>query len=342
MGERDSLFEKYFQMIEAQRREIGKRIVGLEDVMNGIFVCFYSSSGWKLVPHLLVEGAVGTGKTLVLETFTSTIAEAKFKRIQFRADMMPIDLLEVRREKEDGTIEFQPGPLFANLILADEINRSNEKTRSALLEGMGEMQITLGVDTHRLEPPFFVMATQNPVDVEGTQPLGAAQLDRFMMKVTTRELTEEEELKIAQMHEQELPDVQAVLSKQDVLNIREFIRTQVYLDPKLLQEMVRLIRYLRPWRVSKEFVDPEEIRFSPEGIRGYLFLQRAVKVRAFLNHRDHVLPEDFYELVFMVLNHRIEFKYTISEQERATKVRELLGKALRQVTESGIKTISET
>lgn len=327
-------FEAYREKVEQQREEIRKRIIGLPKFIESLFICFYSHSERKLGPHLLVEGKVGKGKTVTLETFTRTISGATFNRIQFTPDLRPLDLIRIVEQREDRTLEFHPGPLFANLVLADEINRAHEKTRAALLEAMGEMQITIGRTTYPLEEPFFVMATENPIDIEGTFMLGAAQLDRFMMKIYTEPLSEEEELVIAETHQEKEPEIKQVLSKAEVLEIQEFIRKHIVVDPKIRREMIRIVRALRP---EGGIVAPEDFYLLPEGERGYLFLERGAKVRAFLEGRDHVTLSDVAVLASPILNHRIGFQYAPKDIEKILKARELISQAVEKVVEDGAR-----
>jgi MoxR-like ATPase len=327
-------FEAYHEKVEQQREEIRKRIIGLPMFIESLFICFYSHSERKLGPHLLVEGKVGKGKTAALETFTRTISGAKFSRIQFTPDLRPLDLIRIVEQREDRTLEFHQGPLFANLVLADEINRAHEKTRAALLEAMGEKQITLGDVTYPLEEPFFVMATENPIDVEGTFMLGAAQVDRFMMKIDTESLSEEEELVIAETHQEKDPEIRQVISKTEVLGLQEFIRSNIVVDPETRRDIIRVVRALRP---EGGIVAPEDFYLLPEGERGYLFLERAAKVRAFLKGRDHVILSDVAVLAFPVLNHRIGFQYIPKDAERILKARELISRAMEKVVEDGAR-----
>jgi MoxR-like ATPase len=327
-------FEAYREKVEQQREEIRKRIIGLPKFIESLFICFYSHSERKLGPHLLVEGKVGKGKTAALETFTRTISGAKFSRIQFTPDLRPLDLIRIVEQREDRTLEFHPGPLFANLVLADEINRAHEKTRAALLEAMGEKQITLGKTTYPLEEPFFVMATENPIDVEGTFMLGAAQLDRFMMKIYTESLSEEEEVVIAETHQEKDPVIRQVISTTQVLELQEFIRKNIVVDPEIRRDIIRVVRALRP---EGGIVAPEDFYLLPEGERGYLFLERAAKVRAFLKGRDHVILSDIAVLAFPVLNHRIGFHFVPKDVERILKARELISRAMERVVEDGAR-----
>ena len=327
-------FEFYRQKIQQQKEEIGKRIIGLPKFIEALFICFYSHSERKLGPHLLVEGKVGKGKTATLEAFSRTISGAKFSRIQFTPDLRPLDLIRLVEQREDRTLEFHTGPLFAHLILADEINRAHEKTRAALLEAMGEKQITLGRKTYALEEPFFVMATENPIDVEGTFVLGAAQLDRFMMKIYTEPLSEEEEILISESHQEKEPEIKQVISKSEVLDLQEFIRKNVFVDAKIRRDMVRLVRYLRP---EAGIVVPEDFYLLPEGERGYLYLERGAKVKAFMEGRDYVTLPDLAVLAFPILNHRIGFQYSHKDAEKLQKARELIAQAAERVVADGAR-----
>jgi MoxR-like ATPase len=327
-------FNHYFEKIQLQKKEIQKRIVGLPNFIESLFICFYSHSEMKLGPHLLVEGKVGKGKTAVLSAFAKTISGASFSRIQFTPDLKPMDLIRIVEQREDKTLEFHQGPLFANLILADEINRAHEKTRAALLEAMGEKQITIGKDTYPLEEPFFVMATQNPIDVEGTFFLGAAQLDRFMMKIYTESLSEDEELSIARAHQKTDPEIEPVITKSEVLEIQKFIRENILVSKGIQKDMIRIVRSLR---MDGGLVNPEEFYLLPEGERGYLYLERAAKSRAFIKGRNFVTFSDIAALAFPVLNHRIGFKYTSKDVDRIKKTEELLSHALEKVVEDGAR-----
>jgi MoxR-like ATPase len=334
MKETLTKLENYIEKVEQQKDEIQKRITGLPKFIEYLMICFYSHSERKLGPHLLIEGKVGKGKTATLETFTRTISGANFSRIQFTPDLKPMDLIRIVEQRQDRTLEFHPGPLFANLVLADEINRAHEKTRAALLEAMGEKQITIGRTTYPLEEPFFVMANENPIDIEGTFTLGAAQLDRFMMKIYTESLSEEEELLIAESHQQKDPQIKEIISKEEVMEIREFIRQNIVVDPEIRRDIIRIVRSLRP---EGGIVTPEDFYLLPEGERGYLFLERGAKTRAFLQGRGHVTFSDIAVLAFPILNHRIGFQYTPKDKGKIVKAEELISQAVEKVAEDGAR-----
>jgi MoxR-like ATPase len=314
--------------LERQQFEMRKRIVGLDQFIEALFICFYSHSERKLGPHLLVEGQVGKGKTATLDAFTRTIAGAKFSRIQFTPDLKPMDLIRIVEQREDRSLEFHRGPLFANLILADEINRAHEKTRAALLEAMGEKQITIGETTYTLDEPFFVMATENPIDVEGTFVLGAAQLDRFMMEIYTEPLTEAQEVHIAASHQEKAPDIQPVISIPEVLEIQDFVRQHVAVSAEVRREIVRLVRALRR---DGGLVAPQDFYLLPEGERGYLYLERGAKTRAFLKGRAYVTPTDIAALAYPILNHRIGFQFT--HESTKSQTADLIARAMEKVVQ---------
>jgi MoxR-like ATPase len=334
MEQAGKTFERYRALVENQRLEIRKRIIGQSKLIEALFLCFYAHSERKLGPHLLVEGKVGKGKTATLDTFTRTISGAAFSRIQFTPDLRPLDLIRIVEQHEDRSLKFHPGPLFANLVLADEINRASEKTRAALLEAMGEKQITLGGATYPLEEPFFVMATENPLDVEGTFMLGAAQLDRFMMKVDAEPLSEDEEMLLALSHQDRAPEIQPVVSKAEVLDIQDFIRSSIRVDPKIRRDMIRIVRELRP---ESGLLAPDDFYLLPEGERSYLYLERAAKVRAFLAGRTYVTFSDIAVLAAPVLNHRIGFQHAYSSSAKTIKARELIARSVAKVVEDGAR-----
>ncbi len=329
-------FENYQEKIRQQKEEVQKRIVGLPQLIESLMICFYSHSERKLGPHLLIEGKVGKGKTATLDTFARTISGAVLSRIQFTPDLKPLDLVRIVEQNKDRSLEFHPGPLFANLVLADEVNRAHEKTRAVLLEAMGERQITIGKETYPLEEPFFVMANENPVDTEGTFALGAAQLDRFMMKIYSESLSEDDEVMIAETHQQKATQIKEVISKEEVMEIREFIRRNIVVSPEIRRDIVRIVRALRP---EGGVVNPEEFYLLPEGERGYLYLERGAKTRAFLKGRMQVTFSDIAALAFPVLNHRIGFQFTAGDKGKLKQAEEVISKAVEKVAEDGAKGI---
>lgn len=304
---------EYREKINLQRCEVAKRIVGMPNLIEALFICFYTFGERKSIPHILVEGKVGQGKTATLEAFAQTISGLTFNRIQFTPDLKPIDLLRIVEQCQDRTFVFHDGPLFANLVLADEINRADDKTRAALLEVMAEEQISIGKKTFKLDKPFFVMATENPSETEGVFRIGAAQSDRFMMKVYTEPLPREEEMKIVGDHLQKAPEIKQILTKQEVLDIREFIRQNIFVDPKVIGYAVDIVSALRP---EGGIINPEDFYLLPESVRPNIFLVKGAMTKAFFDGRDYVLPSDIEHLAFPVIHHRIEFKYSSNTFEK--------------------------
>ena len=336
MKESQKQLEIYRDKIEQQRAEISKRIVGLTELIESLMICFYSHAERKLSPHLLIEGKVGKGKSATLDTFSKTISGVTFSRIQFTPDLKPMDMVRIVEQKQDRSLEFHTGPLFSNLVLADEINRAHEKTSAALLEAMGERQVTIGKTSYPLDEPFFVMANENPVDVEGTFMLGAAQLDRFMMKIYSESLSEEEELSIAETHQLKDPNINQVISKEEVLEIREFIRNNIIVTTEMRKDIIRVIRYLRP---EGGVVNPDDFYLLPEGQRGYLFLERGAKTRAFMKGRKHVNFSDVAALAFPILNHRLGFQHISNDREKVNKAQEIIAAAVEKVLQNGARGI---
>ena len=336
MKESQKQLEVYRDKIEKQRAEISKRIVGLTELIESLMICFYSHAERKLSPHLLIEGKVGKGKSATLDTFSKTISGVTFSRIQFTPDLKPMDMIRIVEQHQDRSLEFHTGPLFSNLVLADEINRAHEKTRAALLEAMGEKQVTIGKTSYPLDEPFFVMANENPVDVEGTFMLGAAQLDRFMMKIYSESLSEEEELSIAESHQSKDPNIKQVISKEEVLEIREFIRNNIIVTTEMRKDIIRVIRYLRP---EGGVVNPDDFYLLPEGQRGYLFLERGAKTRAFMKGRKHVNFSDVAALAFPILNHRLGFQHISNDREKVNKAQEVIAAAVEKVLQNGARGI---
>src|SRR3954467_14161745 len=224
--------------LSAVRREIAKVIVGQDDVVEGVLICLLSGG------HVLLEGVPGLGKTTLLRTLSRTL-QLKYSRIQFTPDLMPADIVGsmIMESDERGgkTLRFQYGPIFANLVLADEINRATPKTQSALLEAMQERTVTSGTTTHELEAPFLVMATQNPIEMEGTYPLPEAQLDRFLMKILVTYPTRDDLSRIVDRTiQKEEAQVQPVLDREAILEIRHVCR-QMLVAPHVQEFAIRLV-----------------------------------------------------------------------------------------------------
>ena len=292
------LQNQYVQMTE----QLGGVIVGLESVIEQLFIALLCRG------HCILEGVPGLAKTLLVSTVSSMLG-LTFRRIQFTPDLMPADItgsdvLEEDRTTGKRVFRFVKGPLFSHIILADEVNRTPPKTQSALLEAMQEHQVTIGVDTHRLPDPFFVLATQNPIEQEGTYPLPEAQLDRFMMKIKVDYPTEAQEIEIAKRVTTEYSaKVQQTLSGDAIARLQQLVR-QVPVADHVYQFAVRLARLTRPsGKDSTAFVD-EMVNWGA-GPRASIYLLMAAKARAVLAGRYHATTEDVVAMALPVMRHRV-------------------------------------
>ena len=278
--------------------EAKKVIVGQSAMIERLLI------GMMTGGHVLLEGVPGLAKTLTVRTLAETLT-AKFQRIQFTPDLLPADLIGTMiYHQETGEFTTKLGPIFANLVLADEINRAPAKVQSALLEAMQEGQVTIGETTHKLDAPFLVMATQNPVEQEGTYPLPEAQVDRFMLMVRVDYPSQEEELMILdRMTGVTLPSAAPVSGVDQILRAREVIE-QIYLDDRIKQYIVNLVIATRdPASFGAEALrDLIQYGASP---RATIFLAKAARAHAFLRHRGYVIPEDVKAIGLDVLRHRV-------------------------------------
>jgi MoxR-like ATPase len=287
--------------------EMGRVIVGQKAMVESLLIGILSGG------HILLEGVPGLAKTLAIKTLAQTI-KAAFRRIQFTPDMLPADILGTMVYNQK-TGEFLPrkGPIFANLILADEINRAPAKVQSALLEAMQEKQVTLGDTTYFLEEPFLVLATQNPVEQEGTYPLPEAQVDRFMLKIKIGYPTKaEERIILDRMTGAEDLQVQAVITPERIERARQAVR-QVYLDEKLKGYIVDLVFATRqPQDYGLKIANLIEYGASP---RATIYLAQASRAHAFIRHRGYVIPEDIKAVAEDVLRHRVILTYEAEAEE---------------------------
>lgn len=291
------------EKIQAVIDEMGKVVVGQERLINRLLVGLFTSG------HVLLEGVPGLAKTLTINTLAK-ILDLHFQRIQFTPDLLPSDLVGTMIYNPlKNEFEVKKGPIFAQIILADEINRAPAKVQSALLEAMAEKQVTIGETTYLLDKPFLVLATQNPVEQEGTFPLPEAQVDRFMMKVFLNYLDKEQELEV--MRKMSNMDFQyepkSILGLQDIQAIRKEIN-QITISETLEKYIIELIFATRnpaDYGLTKE-ADYIQFGASP---RASIHLNLAAKVMAYLAGRDYVLPEDIKEMTPDVLNHRIILTY---------------------------------
>ncbi|MEO9968076.1 MAG: MoxR family ATPase [Reichenbachiella sp.] len=283
--------------------EVNKVVVGQRYMINRLMVGLFTQG------HILLEGVPGLAKTLTVNTLANVL-HLDFKRIQFTPDLLPADLLGTMiYNQKASNFEVKKGPIFANLILADEVNRSPAKVQSALLESMQEKQVTIGETTFQLDRPFLVLATQNPVDQEGTYPLPEAQVDRFMMKVHVGYPSKDEELEIMRRMSNMTFDskVDTILTKEDIFAIRSEINS-VNLSESLERYIIELVFATRDPEAYGMKEEAHYIQFGASP-RASINLNLAAKAIAFLEGRDFVLPEDIKEIAPDVLNHRILLNY---------------------------------
>lgn len=298
--------------IDVLSLEMNKVIVGQKHMTESLMIGLLSNG------HILLEGVPGLAKTLAITTLSKAV-DGKFARIQFTPDLLPADLLGTMiysQKKEE--FQIKKGPIFANFVLADEINRSPAKVQSALLEAMQERQVTIGDETFPLPLPFLVMATQNPIEQEGTYPLPEAQVDRFMLKVVINYPKQEEEMQILRQNiSNTFETVNAVVKPEDIIKAREVVR-EVYLDEKIekyITDIVFASRYPAKFRMEK--LEPM-IAFGGSP-RASISLALAAKAYAFIKRRGYVVPEDIRAVAHDVLRHRIGLTYE-AEAENITSV----------------------
>jgi MoxR-like ATPase len=284
------------------RQEMAQVVVGQKNMVDKLLTALIADG------HILLEGLPGLAKTLSISTL-ARIIDTGFKRLQFTPDLLPADLIGTMiYDQKNGEFVPKKGPIFSNLILADEINRAPAKVQSALLEAMQERQVTIGDTSYALQEPFLVMATQNPVDQEGTYQLPEAQVDRFMLKVKIDYPTREEELTILQrMSSAEKPRADKAASAEDILRAREVI-PQIYMDAKVEEYIINLVMATRDPAASNISDVAELIEYGASP-RATLALAKCARVNAFLNGRGYVTPEDIKSVGFDVLNHRIATTY---------------------------------
>ena len=301
-------FQSLFQQIES---EVGKVMVGPQSVLHRVLLGFLCNG------HILLEGVPGLAKTLLIQTLSEVI-DADFSRIQFTPDMLPGDVTgtQIFNPKE-GSFSIRKGPVFANLVLADEINRAPAKVQAALLEAMQERQVTLGGETFALPKPFLVLATQNPVEQEGTYPLPEAQLDRFMMKVTVGYPSRDEEIKILERMAgaSDISGVSTVASLQDILSAQQAAQ-KVFVDDRIRGYTVDVVNATRH---PNEHRCGDIANFLDAGasVRASINLIKLAKAQALLDGRDYVSPHDVKVLAKEVLRHRIALSYEAEAQGKS-------------------------
>jgi MoxR-like ATPase len=311
IAELDARIAEFREQFRVAQQEIAKVIVGSEEIVDGVLMALLARG------HVLLEGVPGLGKTKLVQTLGQAL-DLEFSRIQFTPDLMPADVTGTHIVQEDGrgqkSLRFQRGPLFANLILADEINRATPKTQSALLEAMQEETVTVGKDTYALAPPFFVLATQNPLEMEGTYPLPEAQLDRFFMKLTVGYPS------VRNMHtildrttRVEEPEPEVVLRGPDIMKMRETVLSVPIARP-VQDYAVRLVLSTHPDRHEAHEATRRYVRYgaSPRGAQALVL---GGKIRAILENRVHVSTSDIETVALAVLRHRILLNFE-GEAER--------------------------
>ena len=283
--------------------EVAKVVVGQEYMINRLLVGLFTNG------HILLEGVPGLAKTLTIST-VANVLHLDFQRIQFTPDLLPSDLVGTMiYNQKEGKFEVKKGPIFANIILADEINRSPAKVQSALLEAMQEKQVTIGETSYTLDKPFLVLATQNPVEQEGTYQLPEAQVDRFMMKVFVNYPTKDQELEIMRRISNMQFDftVNQILTKEDIFAIRAEVN-KVKISESLERYIIELVTATRKPKEYKLDHEAQYIQFGASP-RASINLNLAAKGAAYLEGRDYVLPEDIKEMALDVMNHRIIMNY---------------------------------
>ena len=289
------------QLMEQILYEVKRVVVGQDRFLERVMVAMLAQG------HLLVEGVPGLAKTLTVKTLANTV-QGNFKRIQFTPDLVPADLVGTRiYNQRTGEFSTSLGPVFTNLLLADEINRAPAKVQSALLEVMQERQVTIAGVSHRVPEPFLVMATQNPIETEGTYPLPEAQVDRFMMKVLVDYPTEEEEFVIVQRVTGAPVAVTAVATTEQLAALQQTCR-QVYVDPSLIQYAVRLVAATRKPELH-DLKDLSRLITYGASPRATINLVEGARALAMLRGRSYALPEDMGDLVPDVLRHRLVLSY---------------------------------
>lgn len=301
--------------------EIGKAIVGQKEMVERLVIGLLANG------HVLLEGVPGLAKTLAIKSLAQSM-HAKFQRIQFTPDLLPADLLGTMiYSQKDGNFTIKKGPIFSNFILADEINRAPAKVQSALLEAMQERQVTIGEETFKLEEPFLVLATQNPIEQEGTYPLPEAQVDRFMLKVKITYPKRDEELLIMKQNVGGMKsDIKPVIKPEDIINARKLVH-DIYVDEKIEKYILDIIFATRN---PEEFgmTDLKDLISYGGSPRATINLALGAKSMAFIKRRGYVIPEDVRAVCMDVLRHRVAVTYEAEAEDITSEniISEILNK----------------
>ena len=301
--------EKESLVLAGVRNEIEKVIIGQEYMIERLLIGLLCNN------HVLIEGVPGLAKTLAVTTLAKTV-KASFRRIQFTPDLLPADLIgTLIYNPRSGEFTTKKGPVFANIILADEINRAPAKVQSALLEAMQERQVTIGEESHALDDPFMVLATQNPIEQEGTYPLPEAQVDRFMLKILVTYPNRDEEKKILKKMAGSAPkiEVESVIEKSDILRLRG-LTDEIYMDEKVEDYIVSIVQATRtPEEFGLDIGSMIQYGASP---RATIFLAMASRAHALLQGRGYVTPQDIKSIGMDVLRHRVIITYEAEAEEK--------------------------
>lgn len=304
--------EKEQEVLNQIRTQIGKVIIGQDDLIDRLLLGLLCNN------HVLIEGVPGLAKTLSVTTLAKTI-DASFHRIQFTPDLLPADLIgTLIYDPKSGGFTTKKGPVFANIILADEINRAPAKVQSALLEAMQERQVTIGDQSYKLDEPFMVLATQNPIEQEGTYPLPEAQVDRFMFKLKVTYPTKAQEAQILKRMATSCPknEGQAVIETADILRLRN-LADEIYMDEKIEDYIVNLVQATRH---PKDYgLDLDELILYGASPRATIFLAMASKAYAMLQGRGYVTPQDVKSIGMDVLRHRVIVSYEAEAEGKTSE-----------------------
>jgi len=313
---------KESEFIDVLFNEMSKTIVGQKSMLERLVVGLLSNG------HVLLEGVPGLAKTLAIKSLASSM-KAKFQRIQFTPDLLPADLIgTLIYNQKDGNFAIKKGPIFANFILADEINRAPAKVQSALLEAMQERQVTIGESTFKLDDPFLVLATQNPIEQEGTYPLPEAQVDRFMLKVKITYPSREEEQKIMKLNTtSDNPTINAVINPVDIIKARKLVQ-EIYVDEKIEKYILDIVFATRSPKDFglDELTDLISYGGSP---RASINLALGARAVAFIKRRGYVIPEDVRSICSDVLRHRIAVTYEAEAEDITSET--IISKILNKI-----------